>query len=207
MEPTKNSRNLVSTPSKSNSPASKKPKWSDIARHSPRASPGGEVRSSSLDRMQVRESDRANMAMSKDSARKELSYDKKETPPQWFLDLFSHFESRFEARLENIISKQIGELTLKINDQEEHIKSMDFDLRNVKDDLKRLREENESLVEKLDDLENRSRRCNLVIFGLPETEKEDCPGGEVRSSSLDRMQVRESDRANTITITITANFL
>ena len=61
---------------------------------------------------------------------------------------FSQFESRFETRLESIICKQIGDLTLKVADQEERIKSIDFDLHDVKEDLKRLKDENENLVEK-----------------------------------------------------------
>ena len=177
MDSSKNSRNHVSTPSKSNSPASKKQKLSGTAEHNSRAGAGEKVRSSSLDRTLLRDSDGTNMAIPKSNTantRKELSYEKKETPPEWFLDFFSQFESRFETRLESIICKQIGDLTLKVADQEERIKSIDFDLHDVKEDLKRLKEENENLVEKIDDLENRSRRSNLVIFGLPETEKEDC---------------------------------
>ena len=53
--------------------------------------------------------------------------------------------------------------------------SIDFDVKELQDSVKNLTKENAFLIDKLDDLENRSRRNNLVIFGIKESEgKEDC---------------------------------
>ena len=48
----------------------------------------------------------------------------------------------------------------------------DFEIGCLKDSLSQLQKENESMCNKLDELENRSRRRNVVLFGLPEAEKE-----------------------------------
>ena len=38
----------------------------------------------------------------------------------------------------------------------------------IKTDVRKLRDEKDILLNKIDDLENRSRRNNLVIYGVPE---------------------------------------
>ena len=42
----------------------------------------------------------------------------------------------------------------------------------MKADIEKLQLEKELLAAKLDDIENRSRRNNLVFFGIPEMDKE-----------------------------------
>ena len=80
-----------------------------------------------------------------------------------------------ESKIEKIISKQLRELSLRIDDQEQKIKSLNFDVGGMSDEMKHLKQVNESLLQKVDDLENRSRRNNLVLFGIEETQqKEDC---------------------------------
>ena len=48
------------------------------------------------------------------------------------------------------------------------VKSLDFDNNKLHSEMESIKKENKQLVEKIDDLENRSRRNNLVFFGVPE---------------------------------------
>ncbi len=67
------------------------------------------------------------------------------------------------------------DLCRRMGEQEEKVNSLEIDLASVVNDVKKLMQKNNELVSKLDDLENRSRRNNLVIFGLKEPGgKEDC---------------------------------
>ena len=84
-------------------------------------------------------------------------------PPLWFVQ----YEERLHDKLDDV-ARRMGE-------QEEKLNAMEIDLATVVSDVRKLQKENKDLVSKLDDLENRSRRNNLVIFGLKEPEgKEDC---------------------------------
>ena len=74
-------------------------------------------------------------------------------PPQWFRD----FESRQEERFSGVF-KECREL----------FESLKFEVDTVKEDVVAFKQKFETLEAKIDDLENRSRRCNLVIFNLPE---------------------------------------
>ena len=80
--------------------------------------------------------------------------------PVWF----KHFEQRQDERFKDIMeqSKAMYEgLQLEVN--------------NLKDEVKDLKEKLKYCDIKIDDLENRSRRNNLIIFNLPEgTEGHDC---------------------------------
>ena len=91
-------------------------------------------------------------------------------PPKWFTAVFSQFESRFDDRIkgiESLLDRKLGEVC-------EKLKSHDFEIGGLKDSVTQLQKENETLCRQLDELENRSRRKNIVLFGLPEAEKEDC---------------------------------
>lgn len=68
------------------------------------------------------------------------------TAPQWFRDFETRQEDRFDGLKMDMNSRfaEIGEC-----------------IKSLKDKLK-------TAEQKIDDLENRSRRCNLVIFNLPE---------------------------------------
>ena len=93
-----------------------------------------------------------------------------DAPPKWFISYFSQFESRLDDRIKGIevlLDRKIGEVCDKL-------KEHDFEIGCLKDSLSQLQKENESMCNKLDELENRSRRRNVVMFGLPEAEKEDC---------------------------------
>ena len=80
--------------------------------------------------------------------------------PVWF----KHFEQRQDEQFKDIMeqSKAMYEgLQLEVN--------------NLKDEVKDLKEKLKYCDIKIDDLENRSRRNNLIIFNLPEgTEGHDC---------------------------------
>ena len=84
-----------------------------------------------------------------DSANSKISMDmSRPAPPQWF----KNFELRQEARFEEVI-----------NSCKNAHDALNFDIKNLKDDLERVKTEL-----KLDDLEYRNRRINIVIFNLPE---------------------------------------
>ena len=98
-------------------------------------------------------------------------------PPPWFVQFFTEFENRLDARIESLLDKKLGDLTSKISEQDEKMKSLSFDLDSLRDSVQALQTVNQKLERKLDDLENRSRRNNLVVFGIQEssnTNKEDC---------------------------------
>ena len=97
-----------------------------------------------------------------------------DAPPTWFTKFFADFENRMDARIEQLLDKKLGAISTKVTDHDEAIKSMNFDIAQVQDTIKNLKLENEKLETNVDDLENRSRRNNLVLFGIGEVAKEDC---------------------------------
>lgn len=95
-------------------------------------------------------------------------------PPAWFVLFEKRFDA-FEEKIDRVLSKRLGELNIKLNDQQEKIRSLEFDYDNVKKEVENLKEENSVLKSAVDDLENRSRRNNLVFYGLTEVgDAEDC---------------------------------
>lgn len=95
--------------------------------------------------------------------------------PAWFVQFFADFENRQDARIESILDKKLGDLTSKVLEHEEKISSLYFVVDSLKDSVQALQLENGKLERKLDDLENRSRRNNIVVFGIQESnDKEDC---------------------------------
>ena len=109
-----------------------------------------------------------------------------DAPPQWFVSFesrqdkrFRDFEKRLDKRIESLLDEKLGDLSKKVNEHDEKLQSMDFDMKEMHECVKQLQKENGELVSKLDDLENRSRRTNLVVFGIQEAdpkkgEKENC---------------------------------
>ena len=97
-----------------------------------------------------------------------------EQPPQWFVQYFDQFESRFEQRIGNITYYYIKfeELNAELVEHNEIIKGVNHDVEILRSELKKISDDNESLVSKLDDIENRARRNNIVLFGVPEVESE-----------------------------------
>ena len=85
-------------------------------------------------------------------------------PPDWFICYEQRLDERFKA-----ISENLDEIKEKFN-------AIDFEVEKLKTDIAGLQKENNDLNAKIDDLENRSRRSNLVFYGIPELDsgKEDC---------------------------------
>ena len=83
-----------------------------------------------------------------------------EKPPAWFVQ----FEVRQNAKFDMIISEC----------REQH-KSLKYDLDNMKDEVAKLSKALEHAEIQIDDLENRSRRNNIVLYNVPEKmEGPDC---------------------------------
>ena len=59
---------------------------------------------------------------------------------------------------------------------EAQFEGIDFEIHSLKSNVKRLEDEKEEVFLKVDDLENRVRRNNLVFHGIPEphVDREDC---------------------------------
>ena len=76
-----------------------------------------------------------------------------EAPPNWFVE----FEARQEARFESLFKEC----------REAHA-AFDHDMKNLRDEVETLKKKLKAQDSKLDDLENRNRRNNIVIFNVPE---------------------------------------
>ncbi len=86
--------------------------------------------------------------------------------PRWF----SLFEMRLDQRLNKLdeVAEKIDGLTLKVEEHDQKIEGLQFDLNTVNERMKTLKTENEQMLLKLDDLENRGRRINLIFYNVPE---------------------------------------
>ena len=89
--------------------------------------------------------------------------EQRNVPPQWFKEFFSGFEERLERRFETLLTNKLEAINDKVNEHGEMIDGINFDIQVLK-------EEKDALWQKLDDLENRGRRNNLVFFKVPETD-------------------------------------
>lgn len=88
------------------------------------------------------------------SAARSITFDD-ERPPRWF--------TQFETKIYELLNTRLQE-------QDEKIESVRFDLDHVNTKIAQLEANNRELADKLDDLENRSRRNNLILHGVPEAE-------------------------------------
>ena len=95
--------------------------------------------------------------------------------PGWFISFFKGFENRIEHIIDSVLSKRLSDLTIKLDEQEEKVIGLEMEVDGMKKAVVGLKEENTSLKLLVDDLENRSRRSNLVFHGIPEVgDAEDC---------------------------------
>ncbi|XP_071488643.1 uncharacterized protein [Diadema antillarum] len=107
---------------------------------------------------------------------KRLSYsdaaaaDEGDPPPRWFIRFMKDFDNKWEERF----SKRLDELTVKVLEHDDTIVGVTHQLDVLEQEVKKLKKERNELVSKLDDLENRSRRNNLVFHGIAESPKENC---------------------------------
>ena len=96
------------------------------------------------------------------TAARSLSFDE-DTPPTWFLCFFDDFGTRMQELL-----------STKLKEHEEQIEGVRFDMEQAKGKIKALEDNTQKLIDKLEDLENRSRSNNVILHGVPETDNEDC---------------------------------
>ena len=106
------------------------------------------------------------------------------TPPIWFALYLEKFY-QLERRIDTLVIKRIEE-------QEEKLKACCIQVDEVVKEVKKLKEEKKEILLKLDDLENRSRRSNLVLHGVAEIKRENCLE-TVTSFITDYVGVPQSD--------------
>lgn len=76
--------------------------------------------------------------------------------------------------MELLLVKRLDEFEMKLDENAEKITACCIQLDDVVVEMKKLKREKEEMLEKIDDLENRSRRNNLVFHGVPESPGEKC---------------------------------
>ena len=89
-------------------------------------------------------------------------------PPQWFIDYFNGFEARLENYIETITLAKCNELSYKVDQQNEKLSACSMQIDDLESQVQKLKLENTHLGNKIDDLENRGRRNNLIFHGIPE---------------------------------------
>ena len=93
--------------------------------------------------------------------------------PVWFANFLDKFY-KLEERIDSLIINRLDEIAEKTTENEEKIEACCIQLDKVTLEVKRLKRENDEMIMKIDDLENRTRRSNLVLHGVPEVPKENC---------------------------------
>ena len=96
--------------------------------------------------------------------------------PAWFKLFYDDFKN-LETRIDNMVIKRLDDFAGKLNEHEEKLKAVEFVMKEITDKAERRDKTIEALEIKIDELENRSRRNNLVFYGVPEptrAEREDC---------------------------------
>ncbi|XP_076446978.1 uncharacterized protein LOC143284196 isoform X1 [Babylonia areolata] len=119
------------------------------------------------------------------------------------------------AQMETKLEEMKQELKQEVRELKEDYAALRSDLRGVREEMTKLREENEELKKtnkdlcqkltdcdaRIDDLEGRSKRNNLLFYGLPRRPNEtsaDCEGvvQDLLTDSLDMTDVMEFDRVH-----------
>lgn len=82
------------------------------------------------------------------------------------------FMSRFDGLLNAIqgVKSELKSVIVRVTEVEDRISSNDDDIASLQTQNSAMKATVEKLVLKVDDLENRSRRFNLRLVGLPEKE-------------------------------------
>lgn len=186
MNPSKHSTSPEKTPSKS----THQPKKMKVSKdHKHVREPAGPAAADSADEgmemesgtgsgpraQQVRDSEESNMAATGSGARRSLPLQQMaspsgDEPPTWFVNFFE----QFELRLDRMIEKRLHDLTVKVGENEEKLNAVTIHLEEMEKEVKRMKAERKEWIAKVDDLENRSRRNNLILHGVPEPPRESC---------------------------------
>ena len=87
-------------------------------------------------------------------------------PPVWF----QKFEERFEA----VFVKRLEDLTVKVTENDEKLDGVTLQIADLERGVKQMKAERKQILAKIDDLDNRGRRSNLVFHGVPESPRENC---------------------------------
>lgn len=95
------------------------------------------------------------------------------SPPAWFVNYLEQFH-RMEECIDSLVINKLEELSLKTTENEEKLEACCIQVDTVVAEMKKLKKENDDLLLKLDDLENRGRRNNLILHGVTEKAKENC---------------------------------
>ena len=114
-------------------------------------------------------------------------------PPVWFAQFLEKFY-KLEERIESLVINRLEEISLKTEENEEKIDACCIQMDEVVSEVKKLKEEKKEILMKLDDLENRARRSNLVLHGVSEVPKENCYE-TVRAFFSDFVGVPQNDYA------------
>ncbi|XP_030853160.1 myosin heavy chain, clone 203-like, partial [Strongylocentrotus purpuratus] len=93
------------------------------------------------------------------------------SPPAWFVNYLEQFH-RMEERIDSLVINKLEELSLKTKENEEKLEACCIQVDTVVAEIKKLKKENDDLLLKLGDLENRGRRNNLIFHGVTEKAKE-----------------------------------
>ena len=155
-------KNQRSSPNKSSdSPAAKKSKIS------PSREDDGKV--NNMAAPTARGSAASNARRLLDLGTESLSQDH-DKPPVWF----ANFEVRLEQFLDTKIISKLNDLTTRVSEQDETLTAVTMQVTDLEKQIKSLEADKAHLISKVDDIENRSRRNNLVFYGVPEAEQSSC---------------------------------
>lgn len=116
-------------------------------------------------------------------------------PPLWATSLFGKLEKKIDD-LDISINKSLEFTSTRVSDLEKEVKEVNFKQKQtdtsidiLTNKLSETEKENKLLKEKLIDIENRSRRSNLIIKGFDEQVEHDNGAGE--ASKHDLAQVKK----------------
>ncbi|XP_063805907.1 uncharacterized protein LOC134984203 [Pseudophryne corroboree] len=89
-----------------------------------------------------------------------------------YADMIAAIQATVEPLLNKAVSditNQLQHLNMRVSDTESHISTARDDIDTLQKEVRMLTTDNTRLSEKLDNIENRTRRNNLRIIGLPES--------------------------------------
>ena len=146
-------RDYSSVAQSGNSPVKKKPSYSSVVEGSQQESERMDDDRSPAPSPAGQRSLGGDTGDAKSAAAASAMGSPKSKPPDWFMDFEARQEARFEQRL------------TECRDQHATFR---FEIDNMRDEIKSLSKALEDSNLKIDDLENRSRRNNIILWGCPQ---------------------------------------